>query len=79
MPLNLASVLYNNTKGGVQLMAVNTLGVLYIVDNDGSIQSLEDLKGRTVYATGKGATPEQAKAIQDGVAVIAVLQKPAAD
>ena len=58
VPLNLASVLYNNTKGGVKLMAVNTLGVLYIVDNDGSVQSLEDLKGRTIYATGKGATPD---------------------
>ena len=58
VPLNLASVLCNKTEGEIQLMAVNTLGVLYLLDNDGSVQSLEDLKGRTVYATGKGSTPE---------------------
>lgn len=60
VPANLASVLYNNTKGKVQVLAVNTLGVLYIVENGEAIQSVEDLKGKTVYASGKGATPEYA-------------------
>ncbi len=58
VPCNLASVLYNKTKGGVTICAVNTLGVLYIVENGNSIQSLADLKGKTIYATGAGTTPE---------------------
>lgn len=58
IPANLASTLYAKTEGGVQAMAVNTLGVLYVVTTDDSIQSLEDLKGKTVLSTGKGTTPE---------------------
>ena len=60
VPANLASVLYNNTKGGVRVIAINTLGVLYIVDTSGSVSSVSDLKGRTIYASGKGSTPEYA-------------------
>ncbi len=60
VPANLASVLYNNTKGGIEVLAVNTLGVLYVVDTSGSVKSVEDLKGKTIYASGKGATPEYA-------------------
>ena len=60
VPANLASVLYNNTQGGIQVIAINTLGVLYIVESGDSIQSAADLKGRTIYASGKGATPEYA-------------------
>ncbi len=58
VPANLASILYNNTKGEVVLLAVNTLGVLYIVETGESIQSLSDLKGKTIYASGKGSSPE---------------------
>lgn len=58
VPSNLASVIYNNTQGGVKLLAVNTLGVLNIVERGDSIRSFEDLKGKTVYATGQGAVPE---------------------
>ena len=59
IPVNLASVLNNKTNGGLTLLAVNTLGVIYIVEKGGeSIQSLADLKGKTIYATGKGSTPE---------------------
>lgn len=58
IPANLASVLYNNTKGGVQVLAINTLGVLYIVEKGDTIQTIQDLKGKTIYATGKGTTPE---------------------
>lgn len=61
VPANLASVLYNKTEGGVQVLAVNTLGVLYIVENgEPTIADISDLKGRTIYASGKGATPEYA-------------------
>ena len=59
IPVNLAAILSNKTNGGLTLLAVNTLGVIYIVEKGGeSIQSLADLKGKTIYATGKGSTPE---------------------
>ena len=61
VPANMASVLYNNTEGAVRVLAVNTLGVLYIVENgDSGVESIADLKGRTLYASGKGASPEYA-------------------
>ncbi len=59
VPTNLASVLYNKTEGKIKLLAVNTLGVLYIV-NRGEALTMADLKGKTLYATGKGAVPEYA-------------------
>lgn len=63
VPVNLGAVLYQRSEGKVQLAAVNTLGVLYIVEKGGeNVQSLEDLRGRTLYATGKGSTPEYALA-----------------
>lgn len=59
VPANLAATLYNKTEGGVTALAVNVLGVLYICAYQmPEIVSLEDLRGRTLYATGKGATPE---------------------
>ena len=60
VPANLASVLYQKTDGGVQVLTINTLGVLYLVENGNQIQSISDLKGKTIYASGKGATPEYA-------------------
>ncbi len=60
VPANLASVLYNNTEGGVQVLAINTLGVLYIVESGDTVHSVEDLRGKTIYASGKGNTPEAA-------------------
>ncbi|MBR5088656.1 MAG: ABC transporter substrate-binding protein [Ruminiclostridium sp.] len=61
IPANLASVLYNKTEGAVEVLAVNTLGVLYIVENGGeTVNSVEDLKGKTLYASGQGSTPEYA-------------------
>lgn len=60
VPANVSSVLYNNTDGAVSVLAINTLGVLYIVETGDIIQSVADLKGKTVYASGKGATPEYA-------------------
>lgn len=57
-PTNLAATLYNKTNGGVQLLALNTLGVLHVVTSDPAIQSVQDLAGRTVYATGQASVPE---------------------
>ncbi len=57
-PLNLAAVLYKKTAGSVQMLAVNTLGVLYILENGNTINSVADLKGKTVYSTGQGSSPE---------------------
>ncbi len=57
VPTNLASVLYNKTEGKIQLLAINTLGVIHVVGS-GEIDSLEDLKGKTLYVSGKGSTPD---------------------
>jgi len=58
VPANLAAVLYNKTEGNIRVAAINTLGVLYILENGDTVQSLSDLNGKTVYATGQGSTPE---------------------
>ncbi len=58
VPANLASVLYNNLEGEVKVVAVNTLGVLYIAEKGESVSEIADLKGKTIIASGKGATPE---------------------
>ncbi len=58
IPSNLAAVLYNKMQGGIKIVSVNTMGVLYIVENGDTINSIEDLAGKTLYATGQGATPE---------------------
>lgn len=58
IPCNLASVLYNKTERGIRMLAVNTLGVLYVVEAGDTVQSVADLKGKTIYSTGKGTTPE---------------------
>lgn len=58
IPGNLASTLYNRTKGGVEVLGINTLGVLYIVEAGDTVQTVQDLKGKTIYANGRGATPE---------------------
>lgn len=60
VPANLASILYNNTNGKIKVLAVNTLGVLYIVEQGETVKNFADLKGKTIYSTGKGTTPEYA-------------------
>lgn len=60
VPANLASVLYNNTEGKLQVLAINTLGVLYLVESGDTVHSVEDLRGKTIYSSGKGSTPEYA-------------------
>jgi NitT/TauT family transport system substrate-binding protein len=62
IPANLAAVLYNRTLtddgAQVQVAAINTLGVLGILENGDTVDSIDDLAGKTVYASGKGASPE---------------------
>lgn len=59
VPANLAANIYNKTNGNVQVLAINTLGVLYIVQNgESEVKSFTDLDGKTIYASGKGASPE---------------------
>jgi NitT/TauT family transport system substrate-binding protein len=60
VPTNLAATLYNKTNGKIQMAAVNTLGVLSVVTNGENITSIKDLKGKTVYSSGQGSTPEYA-------------------
>ena len=58
IPANLAATLYQKTEGQIEALAVNTLGVLYVVEKGDTVQSIADLAGRTVLSTGKGTTPE---------------------
>lgn len=58
IPINLAATLYNKTEGEAVMIAINTLGVLYILENGESVQSFADLAGKKLYATGQGSTPE---------------------
>ena len=60
VPANLASVLYNKTEGAVRVIAINTLGVLYVCETGNAVQTVSDLRGRTIYSAGKGATPQYA-------------------
>ena len=58
LPTNVAANLYKKTNGGVQIIAVNCLGVLYILENGDGIQSVSDLRGRTILSAGQGSNPE---------------------
>ena len=58
VPANLASVLYNNMDGAVQVLVIHTLGMIYIVENGDTIGSVEDLRGQRIIASGKGAPQE---------------------
>ena len=61
VPANVGAILYNQTQGQVELVAASTLGVLYIVEKGGqTVTDVKSLAGKTLYATGKGATPEYA-------------------
>ena len=58
VPINLAATLYNKTEGNVVVICVDTLGVLYVVENGDTVNSLADLAGKTLQATGQGSTPQ---------------------
>lgn len=57
---NVASNLYYKSDGAIQAACINTLGTLYILGKgiDDTLNSMADLKGRTIYAFGQGANPE---------------------
>ena len=57
VPLNMASVLYNKLNGGVQILAINTLGTLYMLSTQ-DLADISALEGKTVVTAGQGATPE---------------------
>ena len=58
VPANVASILYHKTQGGVEVIDINTLGVLYMVSGEDGLADFTDLKGKTIYLTGKGTTPD---------------------
>ncbi len=58
LPTNAAANLYKKSEGKIQLLALNTLGVLYLLDAENSVTKMEDLKGKTVYLPGAGSNPE---------------------
>ncbi|MBQ1892865.1 MAG: ABC transporter substrate-binding protein [Clostridia bacterium] len=58
VPVNVAAVLYNKLEGDVVMLAINTLGVMYVLESGEEINSMADLSGKTLYATGQGSTPE---------------------
>jgi len=58
IPSNLAAVLYAKTNGAVSILASNTMGVLYLVENGGTVNSIADLEGKKIYSSGQGASPE---------------------
>lgn len=58
VPANVGALLYHKTEGQVSVIDINTLGVLYMVTGEEEIRDVQDLKGRTIYLTGKGTTPE---------------------
>ena len=60
VPTNLAATLYNKTKGQVQLLALNTLGVLYVLEKGNTVNSIKDLEGKKIYSSGQAATPQYA-------------------
>ena len=58
VPTNLAATLYKKTNGNVKMLAVNTLGVLHILEKGETVNSVADLKGKTLYTSGQGSNPE---------------------
>ena len=58
LPANAAAILYGKSQGAVAVIDINTLGVLYLVSGDKSVETVEDLAGKTIYLTGKGTTPD---------------------
>lgn len=58
VPTNLAAVLYAKTNGEIRVLAANTLGVLYLIENGETVNSMSDLAGKTIYCCQQGANPE---------------------
>lgn len=58
LPTNAAANLYKKSEGKVQLLAINTLGVLYLLSNGEDVTDFNSLKGKTIYLPGAGSNPE---------------------
>ena len=58
LPTNVAAVLHGKTEGKVQILAINTLGVIYLMTNNENIKTVNDLKGKTILSAGQGTTTE---------------------
>lgn len=58
VPTNLAATLYKKTNGRIKVLALNTLGVLYVLENGNEIKSFKDLEGKKIGMSGQGSTPE---------------------
>lgn len=58
VPINLGSVLYNKTQGGVKGLSLITRGMLYVLEKGESIKTVADLEGKNIVAAGQGSTPE---------------------
>lgn len=58
LPTNTIAMLHGKTDGGVQALAINTLGVLYVLERGDSVQSAADLSGKTIVSAGRGSTAE---------------------
>ena len=57
LPTNAAANVYNKTEGGVKILAVNTLGCLYLLTKDGvTVSSFADLRGKTVCVPAQNPT-----------------------
>lgn len=61
LPANVAAGLFNSSDGAIEVLAINTLGVVSILSTaPGAVMELSDLKGKTLHAAGSGAVPEYA-------------------
>ncbi len=58
LPVDLAAKLYKETNGGIKILSVNTLGMLFCIENGNAIKSFDDLRGKTVKAVGKDTVYE---------------------
>ncbi len=60
VPSNVAAILYNNPdmKEQIKVISIGNLGLLYVLTTDESVNTMDDLKGRTVYSIGEGGPPE---------------------
>lgn len=58
-PSNVGAIMYNSSRKSVEMLAANMLGAIYVLEHDAeTIKGIEDLKGRTIYAVGKGSASE---------------------
>lgn len=58
LPVNVAAKLYNSSNKAIICGAVTGEGNISLITKDQSINSFEQLKGKTVYVSGEGATPD---------------------